>query len=426
MTTPSLRLLINARLLSDPALNGWNRYTTRLTAALVAVDPTVHVILAGDRPLAPNHVETIRGDSEATASRVETAIAPGGRGLVWEQVVLARLARDLEADLIHAPANYGLPWAGAIPKFLTLHDVTLHQEELAGPHHRFNPDAWRLRGRHALSRWAATAIVTPSRHAAREIVEILRVPAEKVVTIPEAADPVFHRPIPTDARIALRRLLELGDAPYLLVVGNFAPHKRVEWLLDRFAEVIARRGWGVSPTPRGDADDHMARLCLVLVGGERDGPQAAAIRARAEARGIGSRLRLAPRLSDPELAACYAEAVGLACPSRREGFGLPLVEAMAVGCPILAADATSLPEVLGSGGTILPWDHAESWRAALERWLDDPWTLARDRQRARERGRLFSWETAAYATLGLIRRLVGRNVPTPSRFAPPLPPHAYP
>jgi glycosyltransferase involved in cell wall biosynthesis len=155
---------------------------------------------------------------------------------------------------------------------------------------------------------------------------------------------------------------------------------------------------------RGFAAAGLDGVDLVLAGGragERDG-----LAALAESLGLGERLRLLGWVDDADLPALYASALCLAYPSEYEGFGLQICEAMAVGCPVLAARATSLPEVVGDGGETFALDGPGELSALLQRVATDPGFRAELARRALARSVDFSWRRTAEATVAVYRELV--------------------
>ena len=407
-----MKVGFNARLLADSNLRGWNRYTVNLLAELPALGVTP--VLYGDKPFHPSHLARLPEGSYE--SRVE-AVRPY---VLWEQFWLPRqCARDGVA-LLHAPANFGLPWFSHCPRVLTLHDAIdsggLWRSDKPEITFRFaSPSAFRVprvvlapclrmddRGNHgasttrgtraggswrsaffhAAARKRAHRVITVSVHARDEIIALLNVSAKKMRVIPEAADPIFLRPISDEDRQRVRLRYAI-HAPYLFYVGGWEERKNLPFLIQAFAA----------------AD--LPGVKLVLAGGrdlERE--------AMRNAYPLGDRLHLLGRVDENDLPALYAEALAFVYPSKHEGFGLQLCEAMAVGCPVFAARATSLPEVLGSGGLTFGLDAIAELVELLRRVITD--RAFRDDlvSRGRLRSRDFSWSRTAAATVEVYRELM--------------------
>ena len=230
----------------------------------------------------------------------------------------------------------------------------------------------------------ASAVIAVSHRTKRDLVTHLGLPPERVDVVHEGIDHERFRPVP-------RRLLE---DPYVLFVGSEHPRKNLRTLLRAFALLRREPRW--------------RRLRLVKVGAA-GGPEA---RFRESTLAVLRELRLqeavvlAERVTHDDLVAWYSGAACLALPSRYEGFGLPVVEAMACGCPVVVSGAGSLPEVAGEAGVVVPNpDDAAGLAAALEALLAEDRRRERLRRAGLERARSFSWDTAARRTLEVYRRL---------------------
>jgi glycosyltransferase involved in cell wall biosynthesis len=376
-----MRVAVNARLLAGPSLRGWNRYTVNLLAELPALG--VELLLYSDRPIHPDHLARL------PAGGYQTRLSPAMRYAWWEQRWLPRQCGLDRADLLHCPINFGLAFFNACPQVLTLHDAI--DQVYYGPR-----TTWREALRPAnllmrVSRWIArrraARIVTVSRHACGDLVARLGVRADRVSIVYEAADPRFQQPVTVDERREARGRHGLSR-PYFFYVGGWERRKNVPFLVRAFAEA------------------RLTGVDLVLAGGraEERGP----LLELASRLGVADRLRLLGWVEDAQLPALYAEALGFVYPSEYEGFGLQLCEAMAVGCPTLAARATSLPEVLGDGGETFGLEDVGELSGQLRRLAEDPDQRAQLSERARRRGEAFSWRETARQTLAVYAEARGR------------------
>lgn len=282
-----------------------------------------------------------------------------------EQTTLARLLARLPWDLLHAP-HFNVPWLlGAERPFVaTIHDLIYLVSTEGG---RTPLHAWAARA--LLRRTAARAarILTVSEFSGREIARLLGAAGVRVVHhgadhLPEG-DPSAPR-----------------DAATLLYVGNHLPHKNLPFLMGVLA-ALARK------VPH-------ARL---EVTGSRSRHTAAAA-AAAERHGVADRVRWLGAVDDAALAAAYRRATVLVLPSLHEGFGFPAVEAMRLGLPVAATDATALPEVVGDAGLLLPPSDAPAWTDALAALLADGARRRALAERGILRARALTWAAAARAT----------------------------
>jgi alpha-1,3-rhamnosyl/mannosyltransferase len=205
-----------------------------------------------------------------------------------------------------------------------------------------------------------------------DVVARLGVPFDRVVVTPPAVDPDPSPGATADIDAELRAALRL-DRPWFLYPAITYEHKDHATLVRALARVP-------------DA-------LLVLTGGA--GPAEADLRALTERAGVADRLRRPGRVPEAMLDRLYRGAVALAFPSRFEAVGLPVLEAMARGCPVLAADATALPAVVGGAGRLLPPGDDAAWAGAMVDLLTDP--TSRDHLVELGRQRVRAWEPAASA-----------------------------
>ena len=374
-----LRIGINARLLTAPTLRGWNRYAVNLLASLT--DRDMDLILYSDSEIHPDHLARLDGD------HVTIRISPTMRYTQWEQFWLPRQCVRDGVDILHSPLNFGLPWMCRCPRVLTLHDAIdqLYYGPKKSLRDQWSPRQVINRLRHWSSRQYADAIITVSEHAKTDLIHGLGLPPSKIRVIAEAADPSFLEPIPDHERLKLRQTFDL-KLPYIFYVGGWEQRKNIPFLLRAFAR----------------AQLHDTEL--VMAGGRDD--QRSHLMSLAEELGIGGQLRLLGWVQESDLRALYAEALGFCYPSEYEGFGLQLCEAMAVGCPVLAARATCLPEVLGSGGEMFTLDEPGELAGLLRRLASDSLYRQELSEKAQRRSVDFSWARAADQTVEVYRSLI--------------------
>jgi glycosyltransferase involved in cell wall biosynthesis len=229
----------------------------------------------------------------------------------------------------------------------------------------------------------ADRIVTISHASARDIVQITGIPAERLLVAPLGVEPHF-RPAGPSAVAAIRRAHGLPER-FVAYVGNTMPHKNLERLVQAMRHVRAACG----PVP------------LVIAGApDRYRPQ---VVAAAEAVGLGDGLRLLGRLDEADLPAFLSAAHVFAFPSLYEGFGLPVLEAMACGTPVVTSTRASLPEVTGDAATLCDALDVEGIGRAIVRLLTDDAAHARQRAAGLARAAAFTWArcAAAHRTLYL-------------------------
>lgn len=377
-----IKVAVNARLLADGSMRGWNRYAVNLIRGL-ADTGEAEILLLTDHPVAPEH----RAVFEACAGRETIREIASGPMFYprWQEVWQVETCRRESVGVLHTPFHYGLPWRAPCPTVATLHDAI----DVLTP----RPIRERLNMTGLLSafylrqtRKKATRIVTVSRSSAWDLVRKLRVNPDKIEIIPEAADTSFHEPIETSRLADTLRSYALNGLNYVFYVGGFEARKNLPFLFDALSRCR-------------NADT----LQIVLAG--KIGRDADLITAHARSLGLENHLRWIGRVSDEALPHLYAGALALVYPSFWEGFGLQVVEAMAVGCPVLASNATSLPEVVGSGGVLFDPHNADELANLLDRLLLDPTWRAELQGMSKIRGGDFSWDKTASQTLELYGKI---------------------
>jgi glycosyltransferase involved in cell wall biosynthesis len=375
-----LKVGFNARLLHDGSLRGWTRYTVDLLAELPALG--VDLVLMTQQGIHPNHLARL------PASSFVVRLAPPMSYIRWEQRWVPRQCRADQVDLLHAPANYGLPWSSPCPRVLTLHDAIdrAFYARQPGPRFAWNPRALLSQFQQWVARFRAECVITVSEHAKGDLITYFGIPAERVRVTYEAADSSFHAPVDATEREQMRQRLGLAR-PYVFYVGGWELRKNIPFLIKAFAAAAFK-----------DVD-------LVIAGGKE--PQRVELSALADALGLSGRLHFLGWVDDAELPVLYAEALAFVYPSLYEGFGLQLCEAMAAGCPTLAARASCLPEVLGKGGETFALDDPAELVALLRRLASDPEFRASLAARARARSTAFSWRRTAEQTVAVYRELLG-------------------
>lgn len=233
----------------------------------------------------------------------------------------------------------------------------------------------------------ADRVIAVSRNTADDLERLMGVEPEKIRVIHEAAAAEFT-PRPRAAWVSLAASLGLdADQPYVLAVGTLEPRKNHLLLIEAFA--------------RFPAELH-ARLVIAGGHGESD----TAVRSAIARLGLAGRARLVgPRTAD-ELAVLYSHAAVLAYPSLYEGFGLPLLEAMACGTPVVASNSGPMQEVAGGAAVLLAPRDSETWARALAEILSAPERAERLRQQGFRRAQEFSWGRAARETLVVYREVM--------------------
>jgi glycosyltransferase involved in cell wall biosynthesis len=367
-----MKIGFNARLLVSPTLRGWNRYTINLLVELAHLG--VELVLYTDRPIHPNHL------SQLPTGRCTVRVAPPMKYPLWEQVWLPKQCRQDHIDIFHCPFHFGIPVRMHCPTVLTLHDAIDHiyyapQQTLA---EKLKPANLQNLFYQWLARVSATHIITVSEYSKTDLIRHLKISENKISVTYEAADAKFHQPITAQERARVREHYQL-HSPYIFYIGGWEQRKNIPFLLTAFAQA------------------QLTGVSLVLAGGNTQ--QKLSLLELAQALDIADRLILLEWVEDVDLPALYAEALCFVYPSEYEGFGLQLCEAMAVGCPVLAARATCLPEIVGEGGMLFSLEDITALMANLKEIFTNPDYHHQLSQQSRLRSNYFQWKNTAQESL---------------------------
>ncbi|HKI34244.1 MAG TPA: glycosyltransferase family 1 protein [Gemmataceae bacterium] len=316
--------------------------------------------------------------------QVEAPVAPASTvwRTLWEYRRLPRLLRREGFDLFHGLGTLS-PSSRSCPFVLTIHDLI----------YRHFPASLPL-GYRLFMRWVhptvarrADRVIVPSRCTARDVVELLGVKEERIRVVPYGPGNDF-RPVTDQARIEAALARYGVRRPYVISVCRAYVHKNLAGLLRAYAVLRSR--------DRRDVQ-------LVLVGEKyRTGDALARL---AEELGVQEAVVFTGFASHEDLNALYCGAAVFAFPSLAEGYGLPVLEAMACGTPVVASNASAVPEAVGAAGVVADARNPEAFAAALARMLEDDDLRAQSAKRGLARAAEFSWETTAAGTLGVYREL---------------------
>lgn len=358
---------------------GIGRYTRHLIRALAELDA--------------DNLYTLFVAGGATSDRTDrdlTAWAPNYRirsvpisdrwlNILWQRFRLPLPVQWVTGplDLFHSP-DFVLPPVGRIPTILTVHDLSF----LRVPH-CFLPE-FRQYLETAVARAVRRAqwILADSENTRQDLIELLAVKPERVSVLYPGVEPRFR---PVQDALELDRVRVRYGLPhrFILGVGTLQPRKNFDGLIRAFAHLLAARGH----------DPEFDDVYLVIAGDK--GWMYEDVLALPQRLGVGERVRFTGFIEDADLPALYTLAKVLAFPSWYEGFGLPVLEAMACGTPVVAADNSSLPEVVGEGGLLVDAADLQAWAEVLARLLTDKDLRARLRAASREQAQHFTWAESA-------------------------------
>lgn len=356
----------------DRQVGGIGRYTEELAAALDRIGAGPTMLYAGGGACGPN-----------------TLALPGARRmpglLTLGQAEIACLARRHGLRVIHDPTGCMLLALTGAGRVVTVHDVIPYV--YPGTRTRLDWLIYHLWLPLAARR--ADAVITDSAVSKSGIVRFLKINPEKVSVIPLAAAPRFR---PLDPQAVQPALARYGvERPYILYVGSLDARKNLPRLLQAYARLcVSRPGWA-----------------LVIVGAHKW--MVAPIAETVQRLALAPHVRFTGFVAEEDLPALYNGADLFVFPSLCEGFGLPVLEAMACGTPVVTSNTSSLPEVAGDAALLVDPTDVAAITEAMERVLSDPVLAADLRARGLARASQFSWERTARETLAVYERVLAAH-----------------
>ncbi|MBE2221194.1 MAG: glycosyltransferase family 4 protein [Anaerolineae bacterium] len=363
---------------------GIGRYTRELVQAILAQDSDNEYVLFSAPPPSGKSLSQIF----PTKPQITYKIAPVSEQWLYRIWYRARLPVSIQRltgklDLFHSPDFVLPPTGGAVPTLLTVHDLSfvhypeVYPEVLVNYLNKVVP--WSV-GR-------ATHILADSAATKQDLMAIWQVPDEKITVLYSGVSESFVK-VEDEGRItAVRHKYNLGQAPYLLSVGTVQPRKNYQMLIQAFAPLANKfphnlyiaggKGWLY--------DDMMAEI---------------------ERQGLIDRVRFIGFVDDEDLPTLYSAADLYLFPSLYEGFGLPMLEAMACGVPVIASDVSSLPEV-GEGTAVLLPPHALSeWTQTMQAVLSSPQQQEQMISAGYQNVQRFSWKNSSDQLLKIYQVLL--------------------
>jgi glycosyltransferase involved in cell wall biosynthesis len=368
-----MRVALNLSFLAPGETGGMEVYARELARALAARDD-LELVLLGNRLL---------DDRWPDVDRLVMPVDPRRRveWVLGDQVHAARAAARVGADVVHSLASTG-PSTGRVVRVTTIHDLNYKLV----PDTHFGVRGLGMRALVPLAARRSRRLLVDAESTREDLHRHLGTPREKVDVAPLAAR------VPPDADATpepeLRVRLELGDRPLMLSLSAKRPHKN----LPRLFRAVA-------------ALDPERRPVLVVPGYPT--PHEEELRRLARTLGIADLVRMPPWLPAADLEGLYRAAACVVFPSLYEGFGLPVLEAMARGVPVACSNRSSLPEVAGDAALVFDPEDLAAIGSAMERLLTDAALAERLRDAGRERAALFTWERTAELTVASYRRALG-------------------
>lgn len=360
--TRALRVLIDARMLIG-RFAGVARVVTRLVDEFAAQDRIEVVALCGHQPYEP---WAGRNDIEMILTSFKRRDRSPARRWMWETRQLASVIRRSGCDVYHATWNSGVPARCPVPCVLTVHDLIPWHERNRSIDGCLQRIAYRRSMR--TSAWRASAITVVSQYSRGDILRTLGVASDKISVIPNGTE------IPNMQGVDHKT----GEVPYVLYVGGHEARKNLTAVFLAMNRYWEQWGPDVELRLTGKRESLCDDAALALSGVAHP-----------------DRVRFLGTPNDAELSRQYTDARLLLMLSKAEGFGLPVIEAMAHGCPVVAANRASLPEVAGDAGIIVDPDDIAGVSDAIHALVVDPHRHADLVQRGRRRAESYRWPEIA-------------------------------
>lgn len=370
-----MKIGIDARLLYNPT--GIGRYTRSLFFEYTRrhyFSPN-QLILFADRA---TFIEQQPLCEKNILKNISLVVSPCQRRILWTNWYLPPLLRQHNIDVYHGVCNFELPIRKVCRYVVTIHDlVPLFFPELV-------PKKHLLFFRMFMKRVAHTAdlIITDSEHSKRDIVQYLKTPPDKIRVIYLGFDQHYQR-VQDQNRIA-QVLTRYGvRQPYLLFVGVIEPKKNLERLVEAYTLLQT-----ASTIPK--------ETQLVIAGGE--GWLSERLHRNVQDSGLTQQILFPGFIPDDHLPALYSGAEAFVFPSIYEGFGLPVLEAMSCGVPVVTANVSSLPEIVGKAGIVVDPYQPEAIAQGIARVLSDRQLQEQMREKGYRQAQKFSWQRTAEET----------------------------
>lgn len=380
----SVHIGIDASRATREQRTGTEGYSLYLLRALLSLDQTNSYTLYYNAPPQPGLLPQ--------AANVRERVIPFPR--LWTHVRLSWEMARRAPDVLFVPAHV-LPLVHPRRCVVTIHDLGYHHEPDAHPPRQRAYLDWSTR----YNASQATVIIADSEATRRDLVTILHTPEDRIRVVYLGVDERFQ-PQRDAARLAAVKQTYGISGPYILYVGTLQPRKNLVRLIEAFGRVVRAVDGGYEGMNPYAPARGQAPLSLALAGQKGWGYEA--IARAAQEMELTSRIVFPGYVSDDDLPALYAGAELFVMPSLYEGFGLPVLEAMACGTPVVASNVSSLPEIAGDAAALVdPTDAAGIARAMIRVLMDRDMADAMSR-RGIERAGAFTWQACAHKTLAAL------------------------
>lgn len=365
-----MRIAVNSYHWRNFNMRGWTRYSLNILLHLEKLCD--EILIVGGKSIDSQYKDFLPGE------KFNWTVSGEMNYPDWLEKFVPATVGDHNCELWFSPINYGVPKNGDFAKVLTLHDAIGFDENFLV---RWSKQFWKRdfyvsEYLHKSSIKRADKIITVSQHSKKKIVDSFSIPDADVAVVLEAHDNCFFSS-PKEPPYN-----DLLNENYIFYVGGFEKRKNIPFLLECFEKI--------------------PNIKLVLAGSG----MTTDIKERIESSLRNEDIHYLGRVDDRSLRSLYQNALCFVYPSKEEGFGLQICEALACGCPTLVADTSSLPEVLGAGGIVFSLSKPETLIDPIRSMSVDKNLRQKLQNQAVNESRRFSWEQAAKETYEIFKSLL--------------------
>ena len=384
-----MKIGINTYFFKFPA-SGSGQYLIHLLQALAEVDQKNTYILLSPQPISEKIARLLKFPHIVTPVPRLARRNASIENLMWEQFTSTSAARKSGVDLLHVP-YFAPPFFPRTPSIITIHDII----PLRLPQYRTDPKMKAYLQLITRAARKATLIITVSHHAKQDMIDALKLPAERIRVIYEAAGDEYH-PISDPAVLSKVRACYGLHGRYILYLGGLDQRKNVLQLVRAFAQIYHQSG---------DPD-----LQLLIAGNpdKKSGSLFPDPRPIAADLGISGQI-IYRFIEEEDKPAIYCGASLFVFPSLYEGFGLTPLEAMSCGTPVICSNRTSLPEVIGDAAISFDPDNLREMVQAMHSVLTNNELQADLRTRSLKRAAQFNWQKTAIETIDVYKEAYLRS-----------------
>ncbi len=371
-----MRIAVDARSLEEEIRTGVARYLSNILRELALLETEDDFLLLFQNKVADDAILS----QKCFHKRLVKVPFPPRKKVPWEQIWLPRYLQRIDVDLLFSP-SYSAPIFSPVETVVTVHDITYE----VNPKWFHPKERIKMRTLTRVAAKRADHIIAVSESTKRDLVDYYKISSDKISVIYEASNEKFKPAVVERNRIVNKYKLNNN---FFLYVGSFFARRNIPVLIEAFQYV------------REEVPD----VELLLIGQDRSYPPLK-LNQLLTGKGLNEKVKWIEYVSEADLVTLYNLASAFVYPSSYEGFGLPVLEAMSCGTPVITGDRSSLPEVVGKSGLLVEPTDARAFAAAMIGILKNEELRRNLSEKGMERAKKFSWRRAAEETLEVFKRV---------------------